>query len=512
MPEKGVDPRHKILRRPQIFHEARTRCYQVAANPFSYQVGIHASCVCNELISLTNRHLVDRTSVKFDKRLWQEISLETTRKYYTEQLQPCTYEAVVAGYTGSKKRAYHDAMVKNRMYGIPPKHPVQMFIKADKYPVADLDTKAPRAIQYRGPRFNIAFGVYIKAFEDWLYPSVHYGVVSRTRVIAKGLNNYERAELWLEKVSHFRQPRFLCVDHSTFDATINEHHLRTTHRKYLKAFRSKTLAKLCKAQIVNKGYTRSGIKYMARGTRMSGDPDTACGNSIVNADCLYGFLTRSGISKYDLMLDGDDSIIVVEAHDVPKLDYMLFERMGFTTKHELFEELHEVEFCQAKLILAQRPVFARNPARALSRAGVARHSYAPQIWARWLAGVGLCEQAQSQGVPVLQAFGTKLASLSNRPFFDAETRYVRETYQIGRHAIPVTADARDTFALAWGVPWDIQQVLEEYDYTANSFPNIPRKSELGRYGRKWVASIARRVWSLSQSTPECSGGSWWGSC
>lgn len=509
MATKPIDPRHRILNSVPIFHEASTKVYRVLGHPHGYAVNVHANCVCNENISLRNRHLVDRTDIQFDKKLWKQVTNETM-KFYPKDLQPTTYEMIVGEYTGAKKRMYHNAMVDLRRSGLQRQHAVvKMFVKPDRYPVGDIGAKDPRAIQYRSPQFNLALGAYIKPFETEIYATLKYGVQSSTRVIAKGLNNYERAELLLEKINGFRDPRFVLVDHSRFDSTISVAHLRTTHRKYLRAFSSARLYKLLQSQINNKGYTKHGIKYRAKGTRMSGDCDTGCGNSIVNADCLYGFLTRSGVSKYDFILDGDDSVVIIEQADVSKLEFQLFERLGFKTKYDVVKDLDEVEFCQSKIILAVRPVFSRNPARAMSHSMVTRKRYPRQTYGRWIAAVGECERACNLGVPVLQAYGHALSTVTTNLFLDEELRY---RWEQGLHIKnqPVTVDARASFALAWGVPWELQEYLEMYDWTATTFCSFIKLNSENKYNEsKRLASITRRIQAVTESAPEFSGSCWW---
>lgn len=484
-----------------------------------YQINVHANCPCNELVSLTNRHLVDRTNINFDKALWRKIANQT-HKFYPQNLQPCRYDDVIDAYTGTKKRMYYNAKIRLIEEGLQDKHKiVSMFVKPDRYPEGDIMGKDPRAIQYRTPEFNLELGVYIKSYEHALYPSLTMGVVSRTRVIAKGLNNYDRAELLLSKIDCFSNPRFVLLDHSRFDSTINEQHLRTTHKHYQRAFNSRKLAKLLRAQISNTGYTKCGIKYRTRGTRMSGDPDTGCGNSVVNADCLWGFLTYSGIKKFDFLLDGDDSVVIIEKDEVSKLDRSLFERMGFSTKMEIVADMDEIEFCQCKIILAKRPVFSRNPSRAFSHSATARKAYPNHIWKHWLAAVGSCELASNLGVPVLQAYGQSLRSLSTTHFVDPEMRYVYTSVQHGLQPIEVTEDARLTFGLAWGIPWDVQELIEGYDFTSNAYICEFKQRSLSRIPltkfKHEYAALATRAWAIrsaQQLAPESSGRCWWRSC
>lgn len=515
-PLQEIDPRHKILVRPARCHEARTATYDVMAHPYRYAVKVHANCICNEYAALHNRHIIDRTSIPFDRKLWMSVARETAR-FYPKNLVPCSYEEIVNGYTGKKKRMYHNAMVMLRTEGLRSKHwKVSMFIKPDRYPAGDCETKDPRAIQYRSPEFNLAFGAYIKPFEETIYPTLTYDTVSNTRVIVKGMNNFERAELFLHKIDHFRKPIFVLLDHSRFDSTINVDHLKSTHRKYQRGFASRKLADLCKKQLNNKCISKWGIVYTARGTRMSGDADTACGNSVVNADALYGFLTRSRISKYDFMLDGDDSVVIIESCDEHLLDYTIFGRLGFNTKMEVVRELHEVEFCQAKLILGKRPVFSRNPTRAMSHAAGSRKQYPRQTWSKWATAVGMCEKAMNPGVPILSVFGEKLSQVSTEWFIDEDYQERWKQYQPETAAkIQITDDARESFALAWGISPEIQVMIESFDYTSHVYKCEEKLNRISatlmQYESERLDKLTWLIAGSTESAPQFSGCCWWSS-
>lgn len=472
MVQKELGPQHKILKLPPLYHQTTTKIYQVNAHPFAYSIGVHANCICNEYLSLTNRHLVDRTYIGFDRTLWLKIARQT-RKYYPTGLRPVSYQDVIDAYQGQKKRAYTHARENLTTMGYEPQMArVRMFVKPDRYPYEDCIEKDPRAIQYRSLEFNLELGRYIKPFEHYIYENLHYGVVSNTRVIAKGLNQYERAELLIAKADHFREPRYLLVDHSRFDSTINIDHLRTTHRKYQKAFNSKRLQKLLNAQKRNVGWTKGGIKYMAYATRMSGDPDTGCGNSVINADCIWGFLRESGILKYDFLIDGDDSVIIVEREHVQGLDWGIFAKLGFDTKHEVVDCIEQAEFCQSRVVYAQRPVFVRNPLRAMSHSLASRKQYGYKTWDRWLTAVGMSELAANQGIPVMQPYAQQLSKLAPVGFFDDQLSYLARTLKPTRTTIPIHETTRVSFERAWGISPAMQRVIENHDFTSNTFSAI----------------------------------------
>lgn len=484
--------------------------YYPATHPFRYSVNVHANCICNEYKALTNRHLVDQTDIPFDAKLWRRTEM-ATRKYWDTRLKPATYEEIIAGYTGTKKRSYHQAAYRLRKEGLLPQDTwVSMFVKPDRFPSGTVEEKAPRAIQFRSQKFNLALGSYIKPIEEHYYKNLHYGVVSRTRVIAKGLNNQQRAELVLHKVDHFQNPVFVLIDHSAFDSTISVAHLKSTHRKYDRCYRSKQLRGLLKTQLNNKCMSKHGIRYTTRGTRKSGDYDTGCGNSIVNADAIYGFLSENGITKYDFILDGDDAVIIVEKHDAQNLRHDVWGRLGFKTKMKVVRNIEEVEFCQSRIILGAVITFSRNPTRAMSNAMACRRYYTPTAWPRWLAAVGLCEAATNRGVPCLQSFGLQLAGLSTKPLFSEDMLYKYSGVE-PIAPLEVTADARATFTLAWGIPFDVQLLIEQYNYTACVYDwrLISDINNASSYTQ--IRRAAAGISAATKSVAEFSGSCWWSS-
>ena len=464
-----MDPRHKIMRVPSDIRDCtcKTSVYIVNPHQFGYPVQTHAFCGINELTALRNRHLVDRTYIDFRPELWRLIT-RLTMKYYPSNVTPVTFGAVIDGYVGAKKRNYIAALSLLQSTGFKSQYAtIQMFVKPDRYSLDAIAEKAPRAIQYRHPIFNLMFSRYTKALEEELYPTLTYGVISDTRVVAKGLNNYERAAIIIDKSKFFQRPYYLMLDHSKFDSTINVDHLKSTHRKYQKAFRSRTLHQLCKEQLENKGYSSRGIKYRAKGTRMSGDADTALGNTIINCDALWGFLFMSGITKYDMLVDGDDSIVIIEQDDAKACKYKVFDWLGFETKHEETDVLEHVEFCQSRIVIAQEPCFIRNPKRVLAHTQSMRtrpNNHDEE--ANWLAGVGMCELACNRGIPVLESFAKQLRSLSNNPKLDPDYAFRWDAHKSYLDKeVPVTPQARMSFERAWGIPIATQLLLEDQPLT-----------------------------------------------
>lgn len=381
-----------------------------------------------------------------------------------------------------------------------------MFVKPDKYDSKLIHDKAPRAIQFRHPRYNLLLMRYIKPIEEYM-AKVTLGVVSKTQVFVKGLNPEQRAELFLHKASRFTRPVFIEADHNKFDSTINIEWLRRTHNKYLRLLGSKQFKKLLDMKLVNEGLTKHGIKYTARGTRMSGDADTSCGNGMINGDALYYVLFKSGIFKYDMMIDGDDSVIIVEESDLHLFQPKYFKDLGFSTKIIYKKELIKVEFCQSQVVLTPKPKFVRHPHKALTKLFACRHDYNETQRLQWLAGVGSCEESLNYDVPVLGPIGHYLAGLSDKKIIERDL----EWRMFGTERRGLEKVHRDVYYDTFGLSPELQIALEESVTSINTGCRSRRLSSICHFLEYGDESLHRsRTWLRAMD--ESSSGCWWGCC
>lgn len=455
-------------------HPEHSRLNVVSINPLAYQVTTHAPCICNELASLHNRHMpvtVDELG-DADYRAKRLFNLPVLHDY-----SPVSKLSVAMAYTGAKRHVYLRAL-HNLREGICYKRAtrVSMFIKSDKYPRGDLEgpePKMPRAIQFRSPEFNLSIACYLKPYEHGMYETLTSPV--GLRVVAKGLNNLERAANIVEASQKFARPIYVLLDHSKFDSCVTEDMLKWTHRQYLRTVKSKHLRRLLRYTINNRGTTKNGIKYKVNGGRMSGDFDTALGNTIIN----FATIT-SGVKKFKhhLLIDGDDSVLILERFDWDTfVQYTLKDhcfKMGFNTKIEVATELCQVEFCRSKLIPTNPPRFARDPIRAMSNYSVTLKDYSGDARLRYLAGIGVGEMAASAGVPIMQAYALALARAHSNPMYIEE---LHVAYGKPGDPLDIDPESRAMFADQWGISPAQQEAIE----SAIQTPTRVTTSELLRY-------------------------------
>lgn len=442
--------------------------------PNIYQVAIHNNCQHNEVVALYNRHLIDRAQPTFDTKFCRHWA----RKLWPDspRLSRVSYAAVWSNYRGGKRARYIRAAEWLYENELTPKHAyVTMFVKPDKYPSAEIQLKAPRAIQYRSTEYTLELASYLKPIEEWIYENLG------ERDIVKGLNNQQKAENLMSKWEQFDDPVAILADHSKFDSCQNEHLLKIIHKIYMKFNKSKRLRKLLLMKINNKGYTGHGIKYKIRGTGMSGDFDTALRNCVLNWLILRSYFGKNA----GYLVDGDDSVVIIENRRWRQLRKGFLQharKWNMTTTFEVVHELHAITFCQMGLL--DTGMFVREPVRALSHFCVALKYY--QGKARWAYLAGKAEGLfhVSQRTPVLYAFFQAYMQISRRKIYDDDTRQHLKHELLGP---PCLAD-RESYAKVYGIT--VQQQLQW-------------ESDLVAWVEKRVVVDLADYYAAEESTDEC---------
>lgn len=111
---------------------SKSKVYETAFTHLGYRADVHAGCLCNEIVSLHNRHLIDRTYIKYSKSAIKN-QFKILKKKINIKTQKCSYDSIINSFNGSKKRAYYQAMINLTSNGFQRKHAnVKMFIKPDK--------------------------------------------------------------------------------------------------------------------------------------------------------------------------------------------------------------------------------------------------------------------------------------------------------------------------------------------------------------------------------------------
>lgn len=481
VPRKTLSHNAHIRRTPEL--ACITKQGLAIINPsIGHRVAVHNKCPCNELIALTNRHLIDRSYIRFDGAYFEKYARDMSRRWNFE-LDPMPYSDFVRNYKGRKRRLYNDAHHNLVHHGLDSRDfHIKMFIKQDKYAAAVCGEKAPRAIQARSPKYNLALGSYLHVFEKHFYSKPGYGP-TQTRAITKGLNTIQIAQLFLEKAAAFTRPLFVMLDAAKFDSTVRVEHLRAEHRVYLKCFRSKFLRYLLSKQIKNTCFTRSGFMYTIKGTRMSGDYNTGLGNSLLSEMTLTSFVMHI---KHELLIDGDDSVLIIEKTDFHKLDMTHFEKMGFEMTVEYTENILDVTYCRSKLVMSNPPVLCRDPCRAISNSAVSGRFYHPTQYRAWYSGVAACNYYTHPNMPIYCAYKD---FIGDNPIYDPDTEWTMANLP----RVPLGDIARVAFAETWGISPQMQIEIEQRIRRSTPFDLLDRKQVFRQYVTTTSTSVKQQT-------------------
>jgi hypothetical protein len=443
--------------------------------PHAAVVFTHSDCACNEELALANRHQKGGNQPTQEAMLQLREQLvwlhERSLEAQTCGSKKLSRSGVVGSYSGKKRREFQRALESLRLdpYG-PRDARVRMFLKADKYVVGG-KIDAPRCIQYRSKRYCLELARYLHGIEASTYVALdEFG----TPVIAKSLNATQRAASLLAKARHFSQPYFLLLDHSKWDSHVTQAMLREEFRYYQLYFPgSSKLHRLLAEQLCNRGSTKNGTQYYTPGTRCSGDMNTGLGNSCLNAAILRSWLVASCV-RGSVFVDGDDSVVIVDASDVPRLlpipEFM--NAMGHETKVETTCDFERVEFCQCRPVLIDGVwTMVRNPARLLSRSLWTTLSItSDKFRARLLKTIGECELCVAQGVPVSQSLATAMIAAGSGNLWKGYEGFARSQHEAVRpgraHAKPISDASRHSFWRAWDVS-PVEQIYLERSLWVN---------------------------------------------
>lgn len=454
----GTTIKHSWVRHADGMCECKRRSYNVVtSNLTSAQVWTPKNCPCNQSAALLSRHQLGgaKTTASLD--------ITTLTDLITGKCKPISREAVVNCYKSGKKARMESArtsLLEDSINKTDAK--VRMFIKADKFHVEEY--KAPRAIQYRSDRFGLEWARFVHPLEELIYEVKDW---TETPIFAKKRNLAERAQDLEEKAIHFNRPLFVSLDHSKFDSHVTKELLRVERKVYQhcmpRAYR-KNIKWFMDQEENNHGSTSTGIKFFTPGTRMSGDQNTALGNSVINA-VLIGNAFKA--IKHSMYVDGDDSVVIIEKDDVKVLDNMqaYMKTCGMETKIEqVTETFEEVDFCQC------RPVWfptgyrlIRTPQRAFDRSGwVVKHM--DRVFTdRWIRSVALCELVLGRGCPLMQEFALKMLPLGSGKYAVTDRHHQAKQLQHSVERVqplPIHPQTRESFWVAFGYTPEEQIQLE----------------------------------------------------
>lgn len=438
---------------------------------------MHASCVCNEIVSATNRVLgvvplptargikVIRTQVK---KLARQCG----------KLVPWDLERTTESFRGPRKRRYQLARESLNQKGLNRRDAkISSFVKAEKFDPAVKINPDPRMIQARDPRYNLMIAQFLRPVEHFIYNLVG---PSGGRMVAKGMNQEQRAATIIENFNAFKNPVCFSLDCSRFDKHVSFPILSLEHLFYRMVLPNHPiLNRLLDWQTINKCRTAGGVKYTVYGGRMSGDINTALGNCLLAILMVLSAMKILRIIKFRIYNDGDDVLVWVEWEHLALIKEQLaktFLEFGQELKIEnIARKFSDVVFCQSRVVFnGIKHVMVRDWRKVLSHACCGtRHWNDPNMVRPMFGLVGRCELALGAGLPILQEFALALQRHSRgavAKLVNAEAGvHLRLKAEVGdavdqfiesARARPVSHEARVSFRAAFGVELWEQEAIE----------------------------------------------------
>jgi len=410
--------------------------------------------------------------------------LDGLKSRLVEQLVPTTVvprDEYPFLYTGRKQAVYQRAYETLTVRRIRQSDAyVSTFVKAEKVNFSAKGDPAPRVIQPRSPRYNLEVGRYLKCFEKELCKGFKrlFGYL----VVLKGCNADGVAAAMHDNWCSFDDPVAVGLDASRFDQHVSVEALEFEHSVYNSVFRSKELRRLLGWQLKNRGFGRVGdalLKYEVDGCRMSGDINTGMGNCLIMSCLVLNYFEEVGLNAR-LSNNGDDCVVFLDRSDLGKLAGIgnYFSDFGFKLVEEPVVDVFErVVFCQAQPVLVgDRYRMVRDPWTAMSKDCVSLLSWNTlEDFNIWRDAVGTCGRILTTGVPVWEAFYSRLNTGGGREgkgglVFDSGFGRMGRGISGG----VITPEGRASFWRAFGITPDLQVAMEQNvpDIEYNGLPPL----------------------------------------
>jgi len=404
------------------------------------------------------------------------LTLANFRKELLRRIRPptkSTLQEIVNSYTGRKKTIYENALKGLTELGLSRDDARSiMFVKMELVN----PEKAPRCIQPRNARYNLALGRYIKPAEHRIYDAIRR-VYGDGPTVIKGYNVSEIGAIARGKWRSFAEPVAIGLDATKFDMHVSPAALAWEHGVYMSLFPGdKKLKRLLSWQMNNKGaaYCEDGsLRYKVRGKRFSGDMNTGLGNCLLMCAMVYAYAESRGV-KIKLLNNGDDCVVIMEKTDLEMFNKGLdewFLDMGFRmVAEDPVYELHKIEFCQMHPIeIGEECRMVRNIPTSLRKDTMTVHDLSNAATReKWCTAVGTCGLWLTGGVPVVQDFYQtyqrigcmRQSKILNDPTFATGMRLMSKGMLM--HYTEPDAWTRVQVYEAWGITPDEQIALEEY--------------------------------------------------
>lgn len=445
----------------------KTYCYQLVGYPPFDWVQLQATfqaCWRNEIVALQRRHLLNEGEPELEEWL-RCMKIASSLMSKLGPLPRATPSQVVAhkGSPAARKR-YSEAFASIDEIGAGARSTrVSAFVKVEKWPLEKIfpaPTKPPRLIQFRSYKYCGQLSTILLPLEQQLWKLELDGLCP----FAKNMNTFAVASTLRAMSDCFERPVYVLLDHEKFDSCITKPWIALEENSYEEATGDGEIPTLMDAQYENRCYTKGGVQYTCEARKMSGEYNTSLGDTEDNYTIIDDVFRAV---RHRKLLNGDDSVVVLEEKDLSKVDISkeVWKRYGFKTTVEIVDEFEKISFCQSSPIEIRPGVWrmVREPSRAVGRSCVSVKRYEGRAWYALVAAMGYSELACGDGVPMMQAWALLLmrSSLGASPIPSELSRRAKLERKVDEPK-KVTDVARHSFFRAFGFTHTDQTDFEEW--------------------------------------------------
>lgn len=452
---------------------------------------VHTNCNHNETHALLKRSLAPTPCADKTERIpvlkWFRKLRYVAKRFGGERW---SHLETAQSYTGLLRRRYLEAERSLREDGPITRSDSKLaaFLKAEKFGAAKYGK--PRMIFPRSPRYNLQLASWLKPFEHWLWgylTAKRFFGGSNTRIVAKGLNMTQRANLIVRKFKSFADCVVFEVDGAAFEAHVDVWQLKKEHEVYLAAYGSDPeLAATLARQLVNEGTTPGGVKFSRAGGRASGDFNTGMGNTLIMSAVVVAVLKHLNV-PFDVLVDGDNALVFMPQSVSARVVECFAPLALRISGHEMVLEnpvnhIEGIRFGQSAPVQVQKDkwTMVRDWRKVVSQM-TSNHAnlVQPKFCLPYLRGVGFCELSLHKGVPVSQNLARRLVHVTEGAKA-VGAHFYREYEAMGvgigsayeaRFSEPSSV-ARQSFYLAFGL--DPEEQIEVERRLDNAVINVER--------------------------------------
>jgi hypothetical protein len=425
------------------------------------------SCVHNEELAVINRTLVDLGDVASEKSEilaeWTDLTKNTFPEFW-EFLKPqefkikkVRYNIWLTRFPLARRAAFQKAIDNEGFIEDPNYSSNKSFVKREF--LLKLDDEGPydcnpRLIQGRHELYQCHTGPWTLSFSKYLAKrwsmERESPIVYTSGMDANALGSaFDTAIKTIE--SRFKGKAVTFEDDAeVWDGTQNQHAIKTELHIY-KLFRpSPTVLRALREQQSLKGQTPHGVKYSTKARRKSGDGNTSCGNSLLNAlDHLHAIRKATGLPLKTILWNmimfvlGDDNLIITHESFAKNLSGLepILRRLGLRPKFKQNVDWRVSEYCSGYFYPSSIGyIYGPKIGRTLTKNAWSKMP--EKVPAAWARAVALGLERDVNHIPILRVLPKVVLKLTEgvdaRPYQERDPTKFKPHASKGGEAVPET--------------------------------------------------------------------------